>query len=78
MPVTDSAYIPDYAQCSLYELVRPESLPSWVRVRAANALATGGAAWADVVARHNSGTYNNQYMVVDVGAFARGRRGMQR
>ena len=46
-----------------------------VRVRVANALATDGAAWADVVARHNSGTYNNQYMVVDVGAFAAGRRG---
>ncbi|KAH8065718.1 hypothetical protein JL722_97 [Aureococcus anophagefferens] len=41
--------------------VRPQSLPSWQRVRAANALAATGPAWASIVGRENSGTYNNQW-----------------
>ena len=45
---------------SLYGAVRPQSLPSWQRVRAANALAATGPAWASIVGRENSGTYNNQ------------------
>ena len=40
--------------------------------RVANAMATSGRAWADIVAQHNSGTYNNQYMVVDLKLFRPG------
>ena len=36
-------------------------------------LADSGAAWTDVVARHNSGTYNNQYVVVDLKRFRPGQ-----
>lgn len=53
----------------LYSLVTPRALLAWQRVRLANALATDGAEWADLVARHNSGTYNNQYIVVDLKRF---------
>lgn len=45
---------------SLYDVVVPEALPAWHRVRAANALAADGHSWAAILARHNSGTYNNQ------------------
>ncbi len=50
---------------SLYDLVKPQSLPAWHRVRAANAVANSGEDWYNIVSRENSGTYNNQYMIVD-------------
>eukprot|EP00123_Amoebidium_parasiticum_P011864 comp20950_c0_seq1/m.28009 comp20950_c0_seq1/g.28009 ORF comp20950_c0_seq1/g.28009 comp20950_c0_seq1/m.28009 type:complete len:553 (-) comp20950_c0_seq1:50-1708(-) len=59
-------------QSELYDEVHPESLLTWQRVRAANALARTGKEWASLVARYNSGTYNNQYMVVDYKGFHRG------
>lgn len=52
-----------------FDLVVPEALPAWVRVRVANALATDGKHWGALVARHNSGTYNNQFLVVNAGRF---------
>lgn len=54
---------------SLYDLVVPENLYAWERIRAANMLATNGKEWSEVYARHNSGTYNNQYMVIDLKLF---------
>ena len=51
----------------------PQSLPAWVRVRVANALADSGERWAELVAKHNSGTYNNQYLVVDAKRFVPGQ-----
>ncbi|XP_032218792.1 phospholipase B-like 1 isoform X2 [Nematostella vectensis] len=51
---------------SLYEQVVPESLFSWQRVRLANLVASSGRQWADIVGQYNSGTYNNQYMVLDL------------
>lgn len=53
--------------------VVPESLLAWQRVRLACTMAKGGREWAKVVARHNSGTYNNQYMVFDSNKFVRGQ-----
>lgn len=58
---------------SLLERVQPHSLITWIRVRTASALARTGAEWVSVLARHNSGTYNNQYMVVDTNRFVPGR-----
>jgi len=49
----------------LFELVVPESLLAWQRVRIANTLASNGKDWSDYVSRYNSGTYNNQYMIID-------------
>ena len=42
---------------------------AWHRVRAANQLTDSGPAWYDMVSRYNSGTYNNQYMVLDTKRF---------
>ncbi len=41
--------------------------------RIANAMATSGRHWAEIIAHNNSGTYNNQYMVVDLKLFNPGQ-----
>uniref|UniRef100_A0A3Q1JAU7 Phospholipase B-like n=1 Tax=Anabas testudineus TaxID=64144 RepID=A0A3Q1JAU7_ANATE len=46
--------------CTLSEI-----LLAWQRVRLAHSLAHTGEEWAKTFSRYNSGTYNNQYMVVD-------------
>ena len=46
-----------------------ESLLAWQRVRVANQMATNGKEWADYSMRQNSGTYNNQYMIIDTNLF---------
>ncbi|XP_015275209.1 PREDICTED: phospholipase-B 81-like [Gekko japonicus] len=50
---------------SLLKQVVPESLFAWQRVRLANMMADSGKTWAQMFAKQNSGTYNNQYMVLD-------------
>jgi len=57
---------------TLYDLVKPESLFAWQRVRIANALSKTGEEWFGHLANQNSGTYNNQYMVIDYGRFVEG------
>ncbi|KAF8067359.1 Acsf3 [Scenedesmus sp. PABB004] len=64
LETTNHIFNPD-----LFKALTPASVPSWMRVRAANLLAGSGSAWVDVFRRHNSGTYNNQYMVVDLKRF---------
>jgi len=54
---------------TLYDLVVPESLLAWHRVRAANAMAADGETWFNIVGEYNSGTYNNQYMVINYNLF---------
>ncbi|KAL0992957.1 hypothetical protein UPYG_G00101460 [Umbra pygmaea] len=51
---------------SLFSQVSPHSLLAWQRVRLAHALAHTGSQWASTFSRYNSGTYNNQYMIVDM------------
>jgi hypothetical protein len=58
---------------SLYAAVVPQSLFAWERVRLANLLAHSAPEWADIFAQHNSGTYNNQYPVINVGKFVPGQ-----
>uniref|UniRef100_A0A8C5GPD2 Phospholipase B-like n=1 Tax=Gouania willdenowi TaxID=441366 RepID=A0A8C5GPD2_GOUWI len=51
---------------SLFSQLSPHSLLAWQRVRLANSLAHSGEEWAHVFSKYNSGTYNSQYMVVDL------------
>ncbi|XP_043400536.1 phospholipase B-like 1 isoform X2 [Chelonia mydas] len=51
---------------TLLKQVVPESLFAWQRVRIANMMADSGKTWAQTFLRCNSGTYNNQYMVLDM------------
>ncbi|XP_019901891.1 phospholipase B-like 1 isoform X3 [Esox lucius] len=59
---------------SLYTLVMPHCLLAWQRVRLANALAHTGEEWAHVFSKYNSGTYNSQYMVLDLSKVSLGRK----
>ena len=51
---------------TLYDLLSPNTLLTWVRVILANRLASSGEDWLNLFKRENSGTYNNQYMVLDL------------
>nr|XP_033791098.1 phospholipase B-like 1 [Geotrypetes seraphini] len=51
---------------SLFQHVIPQALFSWQRVRIANMMADSGKSWALIFSRYNSGTYNNQYMILDL------------
>merc|ERR1719336_1113988 len=64
--------LPNYNN-DLFDLVKPQSLPFWIRVMASHRIATDGSSWMEVFQRHNSGTYNNMWMVVDYGKFIPGR-----
>ncbi|KAG7216250.1 hypothetical protein INR49_029101 [Caranx melampygus] len=50
---------------SLFDTITPKSLLAWQRVRLAHSLAHTGEEWAKTFSMYNSGTYNNQYMVLD-------------
>ncbi|CAN0394792.1 putative phospholipase B-like 2 isoform X2 [Lampetra fluviatilis] len=57
----------------LWHLVQPKGqLLEWLRNVVANRLATSGQHWAETFRQHNSGTYNNEWMVVDYKRFATG------
>ena len=51
-----------------------KSVLSWQRVRAAHWMAHNGEEWSDYVAMYNSGTYNNQYVVLDITLFTPGSK----
>ncbi|XP_023597361.1 phospholipase B-like 1 isoform X1 [Trichechus manatus latirostris] len=51
---------------TLLKQVVPQSLLAWQRVRVANMMANDGRMWAETFSKYNSGTYNNQYMVLDL------------
>ncbi|XP_004713854.1 phospholipase B-like 1 [Echinops telfairi] len=51
---------------TLLQQVVPQSLLAWQRVRVANMMAKDGRTWAEIFSKYNSGTYNNQYMVLDL------------
>jgi hypothetical protein len=58
---------------SLYDLVTPHSVLAWQRVRIASLLAEDAEQWHGFMARDNSGTYENQYMVLDLKKFEPGQ-----
>ncbi|XP_035196784.1 putative phospholipase B-like 2 [Oxyura jamaicensis] len=67
------------SNAALWKYLRPQgSVLEWLRNIVANRLARSGAEWASVFSQFNSGTYNNQWMVVDYKAFSPGKAGLQR
>lgn len=54
---------------SLYDLVTEKSLLSWHRIRLANFMAKTGQDWYEILMQYNSGTYNNQYMILNYNLF---------
>jgi hypothetical protein len=59
---------------SLYTIVRDNTqvLLSWQRTMLANRMASSGPQWANTYSRYQSGTYNNQWMVLDTKRFEQG------
>lgn len=53
----------------LWKYITPECIFENMRVMAANRLASSGAEWVSIFGRENSGTYNNEWMVVDMKLF---------
>lgn len=56
----------------LFDLLDTRTVLSWQRVRTANWLARDGQEWAALLDTHNSGTYCNTYMVLDLSKFRPG------
>ncbi|CAH2295061.1 phospholipase B-like 2 [Pelobates cultripes] len=58
----------------LWKYIQPQgSVLEWLRNIVANRLATGGQEWAKLFEKFNSGTYNNQWMIVDYNKFRVGQ-----
>jgi hypothetical protein len=55
------------------EYIKPPCVSEFMRVMAANFLATDGQQWTATFATHASGTYCNQYMVVDFKQYSPGQ-----
>lgn len=51
---------------SLYQKIKPECLLTWVRSVLANRLASSPEDWTQIFKEENSGTYNNQFMILDL------------
>jgi len=56
----------------LYHLVKPESVLTWVRSPVVSRMTNSGTDWTQLFSRENSGTYNNQWIVVDYNKFTPG------
>ncbi|CAH0594464.1 unnamed protein product [Chrysodeixis includens] len=55
---------------TLFELVKPVGqILEYARAMVANRLARTGREWVDIFRKHNSGTYNNQWFIVDYKKF---------
>jgi hypothetical protein len=50
---------------SLYDYVKPQTVMNWMRTLLAAFVGRNVAEWSDAFLAHNSGTYNNEYFVVD-------------
>ncbi|XP_040928403.1 putative phospholipase B-like 2 isoform X2 [Betta splendens] len=58
----------------LWKFVQPtDAVMEWLRNIVANRLAASGVEWAEIFMKYNSGTYNNQWMIVDYNHFTPGK-----
>eukprot|EP00066_Takifugu_rubripes_P008684 XP_003975045.1 PREDICTED: putative phospholipase B-like 2 [Takifugu rubripes] len=63
---------------ALWKYVHPTgTVFEWLRNIVANRLAATGNQWADIFSKYNSGTYNNQWMIVDYNRFTPGQTGIK-
>ena len=51
---------------SLFDILTPESFTCWLRTMIALRLAGNNKEWCEIFEKYNSGTYNNQFMVLDL------------
>ena len=55
---------------AIWDEVKPETVLTWLRTMVSNRLADSGPSWAEYFSMHNSGTYNNEFHVVDYNVFS--------
>ncbi|OHT16034.1 Phospholipase B-like protein C [Tritrichomonas foetus] len=58
----------------LKSYVHPKRLNYWVRANTAMFVAQNGTHWIDIFMKDNSGTYNNDYYIIDVNKFTPGEK----
>ncbi|XP_014670950.1 PREDICTED: putative phospholipase B-like 2 isoform X2 [Priapulus caudatus] len=62
------------SNAGLWPQVKPQrQVLEWMRVLVATRLANTGKEWTAIFSKFNSGTYNNQWMIVDFNLFTPGR-----
>jgi len=77
--ITDTGLVAMETSLNVYNFsiyqgnVVPQSLLYWVRVAVANRMATDGKDWASIFQQYNSGTYVNQWMILDLSRFTPGK-----
>jgi len=49
----------------VYNFIHHDSLPYWIRITLANLVFTDQKSWADAFFQYRSGTYNNQWLIID-------------
>ncbi|CAD6197383.1 unnamed protein product [Caenorhabditis auriculariae] len=64
--------IGNYNESSL-DLITPNAVLTWIRAEVAHRTASSGTQWAETFGKYNSGTYNNQWVIVDYKKFKPGR-----
>lgn len=58
----------------LYKLVDPsKTVVAWIRSLTANRMASTAKEWCDIFSEYNSGTYNDQWVVVDYNLYTKGQ-----
>lgn len=63
----------DIENTDLYKHLNPQTVSSWIRVIVANQLATDGASWGKLFSYAHSGTYNNEWQIIDMTKFTPGQ-----
>ncbi|TKR83222.1 hypothetical protein L596_016846 [Steinernema carpocapsae] len=59
---------------TLFDKIKPDGqLSCWVRAIVANQLARDGREWCEVFKKYNSGTYNNQWVILNYNKFTPGK-----
>ncbi|ETN71256.1 lysophospholipase [Necator americanus] len=58
----------------LMQYMTPQSVLCWIRTQVAHRTSSSGLHWAKTFAKHNSGTYNNQWSILDYKKFHRDHR----
>ncbi|CAJ0941033.1 unnamed protein product, partial [Mesorhabditis belari] len=64
--------ISNYNKKIMKDFIKPETVLCFIRAQIATRLSTGNAQWAEIFAKYNSGTYNNQWVIVDYKKFKPG------
>jgi len=62
----------DNNNSSLWSYVVPNTILEWMRITLANRLSNNGPQWVAMFSQYNSGTYNNEWMVLDYKLFTPG------